>query len=69
MKFYVECCKAKDKDSVYHVLKVDFGYRVATLFSIDKDILCELADVSPKQIYQMKVGDKLNIGMVQPLVK
>ena len=64
MEFYVECCQVKDKESTYHVLKVDFGYRVAPLFNVDKDILCELCDVSPKTIYQMKVGDKLPVGKV-----
>lgn len=64
MVMYVECCKSKDKDSTYQVLKVDFGYRVATLFSVDKDLLCELCDVSPKTIYNMNVGDKLIIGRI-----
>lgn len=60
MKFYIECCKSKDKDTLYHALKVDFGYRVG-IVTMEKDIMCELADIKMSDLYKMKAGDKVNV--------
>ena len=68
MKLYVECCKSKDKDSTYHALKCDFGYRVAML-SMEKDVICECADVTMKSLYNMKAGDIIEVGEVIRKVK
>lgn len=62
MKLYVECCKSKDKDSTYQVLKIDFGYRTATLFEVPKDVVTELADCKVSDIYKMNPGDTIIIG-------
>lgn len=62
MKMYVECCKSKDKDSTYQVLKIDLGYRVATLFEVPKDVISEMLDIKISDIYKMKVGEQLILG-------
>ena len=62
MKFFIECCKSKDKDSTYHALKVDFGYRIGVL-TMDKNIMSELADVKISDFYEMKVGDKIELNI------
>lgn len=64
MKMYVECCKAKDKDSVYQVLMIDVGYRKMKLFELGKDIIAELADVKISELYGMKPGDEIVIGEI-----
>ena len=63
MKFYVECCKSKDKDTVYHALKCDLGYRVA-LLSMEKDVICEMADMKMSELYKMKEGQTITIGQI-----
>lgn len=64
MKMYVECCKSKDKDSTYQVLKVDLGYRTATLFEVPKDIISEMIDCKMSDIYKMQVGDTIVVGEI-----
>lgn len=63
MKFYVECCKSKDKDTVYHALKCDLGYRVV-LLSMEKDVICEMADIRMSELYKMKAGQTITIGQI-----
>lgn len=63
MKVYIECLKAKDKDTLYHVLKVDMGYRQAPL-TMEKDIICELADIKFSELYDMKANDKIDVGVL-----
>lgn len=63
MKFYVECCKSKDKDTFYHALKCDLGYRVV-LLSMEKDIICEMADIRMSELYKMKAGQIITIGQI-----
>ena len=65
MKFYIECCKSKEKGTIYFVLKVDFGYRVGVL-TMEQDIMCELADIKMSELYKMKPGDTrlVKIGSV-----
>lgn len=62
MKMYVECCKSKDKDSTYQVLKIDLGYRVATLFEVPKDVISEMLDIKISDIYKMQIGQQLILG-------
>lgn len=62
MKMYVECCKSKEKDSTYQVLKVDLGYRTAILFDVPKDVVSEMLDIKISEIYNMKVGEILVLG-------
>lgn len=64
MKFYVECCKSKDKESTYHALKCDFGYRVA-IVSMEKDLIAEMANITMAQLYDMKPETKVFIGEVK----
>ena len=52
MKLYVECCKSKDKDTLYHTLKCNFGYRVG-IISMEKDIISEMANVTMATLYAM----------------
>lgn len=66
MKMFVECCKSKDKESTYQVLKIDFGYRVATLFEVPKDVITEMLDCKVSDIYKMTVGDTLTVGEIIP---
>jgi hypothetical protein len=61
MKIYIECKKSKDKDTLYHTLCVDMGYRQAIL-SMEKSDMCELADIRFSELYSMKEGDKIVIG-------
>lgn len=64
MKLFVECCKSKEKDSLYQVLKIDFGYRTAQLFEVKKDVVAELADVKISDLYNMRAGDCIEIGTI-----
>lgn len=63
MKLYVECCKSKDKDTLYHTLKVDFGYRVSIL-TMEKSDICEIADITMKALYNMKAGEIIDVGQI-----
>lgn len=62
MKMYVECCKSKDKDTTYQVLKLDLGYRTATLFEMPKEVVSEIADIKISDIYKLQPGERLVIG-------
>lgn len=62
MKMYVECCMSKDKGSTYQVLKIDLGYRVATLFEVPKNVIAEMLDIKVSDIYNMQVGQQLILG-------
>ena len=62
MKFFIECCKSKEKDTTYHALKVDFGYRVGVL-TMDKNIMAEIADVKISDLFSMQVGDKIEFNI------
>ena len=68
MNLYVECCKSKDKDTLYHVLKCDFGYRVAVI-SMEKDIICEMANIRMSDLYKLKAGDIVKVGQVVAIAK
>lgn len=68
MKLYVECCKSKDKDTLYHTLKCDFGYRVG-IISMEKDIISEMANVTMATLYAMQAGDIIDVGHVVTKVK
>lgn len=57
MKLYVECCKSKDKETTYHALKCDLGYRTIIL-SMEKDICAEMANVTIADLYKMKADEK-----------
>lgn len=64
MEIFVECLKAKDKDTLYHVLKVDMGYRCANL-TMEKDVICELADIKFSDLYAMKQNDRIEVGILK----
>lgn len=60
-KMYVECCKSREKGTLYYVLKVDFGYRIANL-TMETDVISEFAEVPIASIYALKEGEKLILG-------
>ena len=65
MELYIECCKSKDKDSVYYALKVKLPFRdTPSILTMEKDVMYEVADISPSKLYSMKAGDKLKVGMI-----
>lgn len=61
MKMFIKCCKSKEKGTLYHTLNVDFGYRVGVL-TMDKDVICELADLKYSQLYGMKADQVIELG-------
>lgn len=61
MKVFVECQKSKEKGTLYHVLKCDFGYRQGIL-TMDKDVICEMGNILYSQLYAMKENEKIQIG-------
>lgn len=60
-KMYVECCKSREKGTLYYVLKVDFGYRIANV-TMETDLIAEFAEVPIASIYLLKEGEKLILG-------
>ena len=67
-QMYVECCKSKEKGTLYYVLKVDFGYRVANV-TMETDLIAEFAELPISAIYSLKFGDKLILGDFVKAVK
>lgn len=63
MKIFVECRKAKEKGTLYHVLALDLGYRVAVL-TMDKDTICESANLRYSELYSMKEGQRIDVGTI-----
>lgn len=61
MKMFVKCCKSKEKGTLYHTLNVDFGYRIGVL-TMDKDIICEMADLRYSELYAMKADEVKQLG-------
>lgn len=62
MQLFVEHCKCKDRESTYHALKCDFGYRTAVI-SMEKDICAELLGISLGELYNMQVGEKRQVNV------
>lgn len=60
-KMYVECCKSREKGTLYYVLKVDFGYRIANV-TMETDLIAEFAELPISAIYSLQCGDKLVLG-------
>lgn len=70
MKVFIKCCKSKEKGTLYHTLNVDFGYRVGVL-TMDKDVICEMADIKYSQLYGMKAEETMQLGdlLIRPSSK
>lgn len=68
MKLYVQCCKSKDKDTLYYTLKCDFGYRVGIL-TMEKSDICEIADITLATLYNMKADEIIEVGQILKKVK
>lgn len=65
MELYIECCKSKDKDSLYYALKVKLPFRsTPAVLTMEKDIMYEIANIAPSQLYSMKAGDKIKVGVI-----
>jgi hypothetical protein len=62
MKLYIECCESsKNKGNAYTVLKADFPVKKGVLVSMETEIMLLMADITPSQLYSMKIGDKIPI--------
>ncbi|MBR0190299.1 MAG: hypothetical protein IJQ23_07965 [Clostridia bacterium] len=68
MELYIECCKSKDKESVYHALKVKLPFRSqASILTMEKETIYEIANITPSTLYAMKAGDILKVGIISPV--
>ena len=68
MELYIECCKSKDKDSVYHALKVKLPFRSqASILTMEKETIYEIANITPSTLYAMKAGDIMKVGIISPV--
>ena len=60
VKMTIQKRHSEKKGTDYCVLNLDFGFQQTDLF-VKSDVLMLLADVSPKDLFAMKVGDKLPV--------
>lgn len=59
MTIYVEKSTSK-KGNVYIALKADLGYKSVVL-TFDKNIIMEVSDLTPKDLFELPVNEKIEI--------
>lgn len=57
-KFYIEKKVSKKTNKEYTGLYVDLGYKVS-LVSVDTVLICDLTDMTPKQIFELPIDSKV----------
>ena len=60
VKMTVQKRHSEKKGTDYCVLNLDFGFQSTDVF-VKADVLMLLADVSPKELFALKVGEKLSV--------
>ena len=65
----VVCDESSKKEGViFHYLEIDFGYRKAKIFEIDKLMLPELCGVTAEVFYKLKPGQSLPVRFDLPAI-
>lgn len=65
----VVCDESSKKEGViFHYLEIDFGYRKAKIFEIDKLMLPELCGVTAEEFYKLKAGQSLPVRFDLPAI-